>query len=304
MTIKTVFMGSPDFAIPSLVKLAASFEVAAVVTQPDRQAGRGRSLTAPPVKQKALELGLEVFQPASLRTPEAFEQLKSYAPDIIIVAAFGQILKPNVLALPKFGCINVHASLLPRWRGASPINAAILHGDPEAGVTIMMMEAGLDTGPMLASHSVSIGPDTNAGELSDTLAELGGDLLVDTLPAYLEGKITPTPQEDALATYAPMLSKKDGALDFSEPAETLARKVRGFYPWPGTFMKWKKQPLKVHKAQAVAKSGQPGTRVIHQGLPAVFAAEGLLVLEEIQPAGKRRMSGETFLNGARDWEEN
>lgn len=297
-----VFMGSPDFAIPSLVKLADNFEIAAVITQPDRQAGRGRSLTPPPVKAKALELGLEVFQPTSLRSPEAFKQLESYAPDLIVVAAFGQILKAKVLELPKFGCINVHASLLPRWRGASPINAAILHGDQEAGVTIMMMEAGLDTGPILAKRAVPIDPETNAGELSDQLAEMGGDLLVDMLPDYLAGKITPTPQDNSLSTYAPMLSKQDGLLDFNETAEALARKVRGFYPWPGTFMTWKDQPLKVHKAQAVSKSGQPGQHTVYESNPAVFAAEGLLVLEEIQPAGKRRMDGSTFLNGARDWE--
>ncbi|HKJ28475.1 MAG TPA: methionyl-tRNA formyltransferase, partial [Anaerolineales bacterium] len=173
MSKNIIFMGSPDFAIPALQQLADKFTVRAVVTQPDRRAGRGRSLSPPPVKETALALGLEVFQPPSLRTPEAFEQLKSYQPDLIVVAAFGQILKPNVLNLPPLGCINVHASLLPRWRGASPINAAILHGDDASGVTIMKMDAGLDTGPILSARAVPITPTTTAGELSDTLAQLG-----------------------------------------------------------------------------------------------------------------------------------
>jgi methionyl-tRNA formyltransferase len=304
MSKNIIFMGSPDFAIPTLTALTENYTVRAVVTQPDRRAGRGRTLTPPPVKQKALELGLEVYQPPNLRTPEAFAKLESYAPDLIVVAAFGQILKQNVLDLPPFGCINVHASLLPRWRGASPINAAILHGDAQSGVTIMKMDVGLDTGPVLATRAVPITPDTNAGQLSDTLSELGGELLVETLPDYLDGKITPQPQDDAQATYAPMLSKQDGLLEFSEPAAVLARKVRAFDPWPGTFIYWKDKPLKILQASTANQSREPGRRSVYEGKPAIYTAEGVLILHEVQPAGKRRMSGETFLNGARDWDSN
>lgn len=278
-----------------------------VVTQPDRKAGRGRQLSSPPVKEKALELGLEVYQPVSLRTPEAFEKLASWAPDLIVVAAFGQILKKNVLDLPPHGCINVHASLLPRWRGASPINAAILHGDRESGITIMKMNEGLDTGPILAARSVPIPEDMNAGLLSDSLAKIGGELLTDILPDYLAGNLPLQAQDETKATYAPMLSKQDGLLDFSQPAEVLARKVRAFYPWPGTFTYWKNQPLKIHTTSSVHTSGQaskPGHRLVYQGKPAIHTSDGILVLEEIQPAGKKKMEAETFINGARDWDHN
>lgn len=300
-------MGSPDFAIPSLVKLAENFNVVGVVTQPDRKAGRGRQLSAPPVKQKALELGLEVYQPVSLRTPEAFDKLANWSPDLIVVAAFGQILKKNVLDLPPHGCINVHASLLPRWRGASPINAAILHGDKESGITIMKMDEGLDTGPILAARSLPIPGDMNAGQLSDSLAQIGGELLTDILPDYLAGNLPLLPQDEAQATYAPMLSKHDGLLDFSQPAEVVARKVRAFYPWPGTFTYWKDQPLKIHRTSAVNPSGQsgsPGDHLVYQGKPAILTGDGILVLEEVQPAGKKKMEAETFINGARDWDHN
>jgi methionyl-tRNA formyltransferase len=307
MTTNIVFMGSPEFAIPSLINLAEIFTVIGVVTQPDRKAGRGRQLSAPPVKEKALQLGLEVYQPASLRTPEAFEKLESWAPDLIVVAAFGQILKKNVLDLPPHGCINVHASLLPRWRGASPINAAILHGDKESGVTIMKMNEGLDTGPILAARSMPIPENMNAGQLSDSLAKMGGELLTDILADYLAGKLTLQTQDESQATYAPMLSKQDGLLDFSQPAEVVTRKVRAFYPWPGTFTYWKDQPLKIHRTAAVtgsSQTGKPGHRLIHHGKPAFFTSDGILILEEVQPAGKRKMEADTFLNGARDWDHN
>lgn len=302
MTNNIVFMGSPDFALPSLMSLHNAFNVTAVVTQPDRKAGRGKTLTPPPVKRLAVELGLEVYQPSSLRSEEALERLSSYSPDVIVVAAFGQILKKDVLEFPPYGCVNVHASLLPRWRGASPINAAILHGDNQTGVTLMQMDQGLDTGPMIASRAVSIPEDLEAGLLSDQLAQLGGEMLVEILPRYLAGEITPTPQDDSLATYAPMLKKSDGKLDFEQPAEQLARQIRAYHPWPGSFTIWKEKPLKIHRAHAVAgKKGAPGTTAIHGGLPAIHTANGILVLEQLQPAGKKSMHGETFLNGARDW---
>src|SRR5215210_4653042 len=212
---KLVFMGSPDFALPSLQALNQQYEVVGVVTQPDRASGRGRALNAPPVKLLARELNLPVIQPEKLRQPEAMEQLRAWAPDLIVVAAFGQILRKDVLDLPPYGCINVHASLLPRWRGAAPINAAILHGDEETGVTIMKMDAGLDTGPMLAQRSIRLTRDDTAGSVFEKLSTLGADLLIETLPDYLSGKITPTPQPEEGITYAPILKKEEGRLDFT-----------------------------------------------------------------------------------------
>ncbi|MDH3944953.1 MAG: methionyl-tRNA formyltransferase, partial [Anaerolineae bacterium] len=224
-------------------------------------------------------------------------------PDLIVVAAYGQILRPVVLDMPPHGCINVHASLLPRWRGASPINAAILHGDSETGITIMQMDPGMDTGPILSQRSIPIQPDDTAGSLIPRLSELGGELLVETLPAYLSGDLVPQPQDDALATPAPMLKKIDGLLNFSTTAADLERQVRAFHPWPGAYTNLNSQPLKVHRARAVEKSSaSPGQVVVHDSFPAIGTSQGLLLLEELQPAGKRSMSGKDFLLGARDWE--
>ena len=296
-------MGSPDFALPSLRALYENYSVVGVVTQPDRAAGRGRELKAPPVKTLALELGIPVSQPEKLRQPEAMEQLRAWSPDLIVVAAFGQILRQDVLDLPPFGCINVHASLLPRWRGAAPINAAILHGDEETGITIMKMDAGLDTGPILSQRSVRIGPDETAGSLFEPLSQLGADLLLDTLPAYLAGELEPRPQPEEGVTYAPMLKKEEGSLDFSRPAEELERKVRAFNPWPGTFFNWDGGRLKIHRASISPGKKRKGERLIHNGLPTVGTSDGLLVLEEVQPAGKKAMPGKAFLAGARNWVE-
>ena len=302
MTTKIVFMGSPDFSIPALRALAEVYPIVGVVTQPDRPAGRGRVLTPPPVKRLALELGLPLIQPERLRQPEAMAQLQAWAPDVIVVAAFGQILRPAVLELPRFGCVNVHASLLPRWRGAAPIQAALLHGDAQTGITIMRMDAGVDTGPTLSQRALPIQPDDNAGSLSERLAALGGELLLETLPAYLSSELAPQPQEDAGATYAPMLNKADGQLDFSQPAEALARRVRAFNPWPGAFTIWQGQMLKIQRAHAVpASCAVPGQTAIHQGLPAFCTSDGLLALDELQPAGKKPQPGKAFLQGARGW---
>ena len=302
MTTKIVFMGSPDFSIPALRALAEVYPIVGVVTQPDRPAGRGRVLTPPPVKRLALELGLPLIQPERLRQPEAMAQLQAWAPDVIVVAAFGQILRPAVLELPRFGCVNVHASLLPRWRGAAPIQAALLNGDAETGITIMRMDAGVDTGPTLSQRALPIQPDDNAGSLSERLAALGGELLLETLPAYLSGELAPQPQEDAGATYAPMLNKADGQLDFSQPAEALARRVRAFNPWPGAFTIWQGQMLKIQRAHAVpTPCAVPGQTVIYQGLPAFCTSDGLLALDELQPAGKKPQPGKAFLQGARGW---
>ena len=294
-------MGSPDFALPSLQRLANTYEVVGVVTQPDRASGRGRELKLPPVKTLAQELNIPVMQPDKLKQPEAMEQLRAWTPDLIVVAAFGQILKKDVLDLPKYGCINVHASLLPCWRGAAPINAAILHGDEETGVTIMRMDVGLDTGPMLAKRSIRLSSDDTAGSAFQALSTLGADLLLETLPDYLSGKIQPEPQPDEGATYAPMLKKEDGKLDFTSDVNELERRVRAFNPWPGTFMDFDGTNLKVHRAHVEQGNASVGQRLIVQNQPAVGARGGFLVLDEVQPAGKKSMNGKSFLSGARNW---
>ncbi len=288
-------MGSPEFAVPSLRLLAEKYPVVGVVTQPDRPA---------PIKLLAEELNLPVIQPERLRRPEAMQALRDWAPELIVVAAFGQILRPDVLDLPHYGCINVHGSLLPRWRGAAPIHAALLHGDQQTGITIMRMDPGVDTGPMLSQGSLPILADDTSGSLIPRMAELGARLLLETLPGYLSGEIKPQPQDESLATYAPMLKKEDGLLDFSRPAQELANKVRAFNPWPGASMLWQGEPLKIQRAaarQAGTAGVSPGEACISQGLPAVGTTDGLLVLIEVQPAGKKSMPGKVFLQGARGW---
>jgi methionyl-tRNA formyltransferase len=294
-------MGSPDFALPSLQRLANAYEVVGVVTQPDRASGRGRALKSPPVKMLAQELSIPIIQPEKIRAPEAMEQLRAWNPELIVVAAFGQILRKDLLDLPRYGCINVHASLLPRWRGAAPINAAILHGDEETGVTIMKMDVGLDTGPMLAQAAVHLTRDDTAGSVTETLSHLGADLLIQTVPDYLSGKIQPVPQSEESATYAPMLKKEEGRLDFTRPAEELERRVRAFNPWPGAFMDPDGPLLKIHRAHVEAGEAEDGQKLIYRDQPAVGAGGGLLILDEVQPAGKKPMSGKSFLAGARHW---
>jgi methionyl-tRNA formyltransferase len=298
---RIVFMGSPDFSLPTLRALANAYEVVGVITQPDRASGRGRELKAPPVKTLALEMGIPVMQPEKLRQPDAMEQLRTWNPDMIVVAAFGQILRKDVLDLPRCGCINVHASLLPRWRGAAPINAAILAGDEETGVTIMVMDVGLDTGPMLSKKSIRLTPEDTAGSVFDKLSTLGADLLIETLPDYLSGKLQPTPQPEAGMTYAPMMKKEEGHLNFSHDVHELERRVRAFNPWPGAFMDLDGALLKVHRARVEEGNAAEGQRLIIRDQPAVGARGGILILEEVQPAGKKSMSGKSFLAGARHW---
>lgn len=300
---RIVFMGSPDFAVPILRRLAAEYQVVGVVSQPDRAAGRGQTLQSPPVKRAAQELGLEIIQPERLRQPEALARLQAWAPDLVVVAAFGQILKPAALELPRFGCINVHASLLPRWRGAAPIQAAILSGDSQSGVTIMKMEAGLDTGPILLQRAIALSPQENGGSLFEKLASLGATLLLEAIPPYLRGELLPQAQAEQGVTYAAMLKKEDGLLDFTRPAEELERRARAMFPWPGAFFLWRGAPLKVLRAHLAPaqKRAAAGTPTIFGGLPALHTATDLLVLDELQPAGKRPMPAKAFLSGARDW---
>ncbi len=308
MTERIVFMGSPEFALPTLQALADHYSFVGVVTQPDRPAGRGRRLTPPPVKSLAEELGLDVIQPKTLRDQTALAALHAWEPDLIVVTAFGQILREEVLDLPQFGSINVHASLLPRWRGAAPIQAAILHGDDTTGVTIMKMDTGIDTGPLLSQRKVPISSEETAGSLSPKLAQLGADLLIETLPLYFRGELEPSPQQGE-HTYAPMLKKRDGELDFTQSAGDLERKIRAYDPWPGTFMNWEHGQLKILKgrvsemidAEVGIEEIMPGQRTTFQSHPAVFTSNGLLILVDVQPAGKKPMPGPVFLRGARDW---
>lgn len=300
--LRVVFMGSPEFALPSLRNLAKHYQVVGVISQPDRPAGRGQTLTPPPVKVLAESLGLAVIQPSRLRAPEAFEQLQAWQPDLIVVTAYGQILRPQVLDLPRYGCINVHASLLPRWRGAAPVQAAILHGDAQSGATIMVMDPGVDTGPILSQRAVDILPEDTADTLGERMAEAGAQLLIETLPNYLGGRLTPQAQDESRATYAPMLKKEDGRLDFSLPAINLERRVRAFTPWPGAYLLWQGQLLKVLRAEVVSGQGvAEGQTAVQAGSPLVGCAEGALRLLEVQPAGKKPMPGKVFLNGARQW---
>ena len=297
-------MGSPDFAVPALQALAENWSIVGVVTQPDRPAGRGRKLKPPIVKDLAHELQLPIFQPKSLRDTDAIGLIRNLAPDVIVVAAFGQILKQDVLAIPPYGCINVHASLLPRWRGAAPIQAAVLH-DEITGVTIMQMDEGLDTGPILSQRSVPIQHEMTAGDLSAVLAQMGAKLLIDTLPLYFDGVITPRAQVDTEATQAPRLVKADGELDFNCPAEYLTRQIRAYHPWPGSFFYLQGAQIRVFRAQALMlKQAVPGRRYIIDSQPALGTREGTLVLSEVQAAGKKRMSGKEFLRGTHYWVEN
>jgi len=295
-------MGTPKFALPTLEKLCDAYPVVGVVTQPDRPAGRGRRCVAPPVKQLAEAEGIPVFQPERLRTIEAIEHLRAWMPDLIVVAAFGQILPPAVLELPRFGALNVHSSLLPRWRGATPIQAALLAGDAVTGVTIMQMDAGLDTGPILAQREIPIYPDETAGELEERLAQLGAELLLEILPAYLSGELQPRPQPEEGVTLTRRLQKEATALDWQQPARLLERQVRAFSPEPGAFTLWGEERLKILRARALPEGTPlpevtPGTVFAQGSMPAVMSGEGALVLLQLQMAGKRPMNGDAFLRG-------
>jgi methionyl-tRNA formyltransferase len=249
----------------------------------------------------ATELGLEIMQPERLTVAGVLPRLQELSPDLIVVAAFGQILKPEILALPVHGCINVHASLLPRWRGAAPIQAAILSGDAETGITIMLMDQGLDTGGILSQGRTPIGADDTAGTITAKLAHLGADLLLQTLPAYLGADLQAVAQDASRATHAPMLKKQDGLLDLSMPAGALERRVRALNPWPGAFLLWNGAALKLHRAHVERGMAAVGARVEIGQLPAVGTGRDLLVLDQVQPAGKRIMDGRDFLLGARGW---
>ncbi len=292
-------MGTPDFAVPSLKALYdAGHDIALAVTQPDAVRDRGKKVKFSPVKEEALRLGIEVIQPEKIKNDrDAIDRIKSEAPDIIAVAAFGQILPKEILDIPKLGCINVHASLLPRFRGASPIQRAIIEGDEKTGVTIMYMEEGLDTGDMLAKKSVDTDHKT-ADELHDELSEAGAELLVETIENI--GEIKPVKQDDSLATYAPMISKADGHIDFSQSPYKIERMIRAFDPWPGTYADMNGKTIKFWKAEASDEktSAADGTITdIESGSICIAAGGGILKVTEIQMPGRKRVSVKEFLKG-------
>ncbi len=300
MPIRTVFFGSPDFAVPTLDALIDSpYRPVAVVTQPDRGAGRGRKLRRPPVAKRAAEAGIAVLQPSRLRDPEAVAEIAALAPDLQIVAAYGQLLPPAVLDAPRYGTLNVHASLLPRWRGAAPISAAISAGDAETGATIMLVDETEDTGPILAQRATAIGARETAGELSDRLAALGASLLLETIPRWLAGEIEPQAQDNAPATRARRVRKDAGRIDWTLPAAQIARNIRAYTPWPGAFTELDGQRVRLAAASAEDGAGAPGEIVgIGEDMIQVGTGEGLLAVERLQRAGKREMSAAEFARGA------
>lgn len=300
--MRMLFMGSPQFAVPSLEAIAERYEVVQVITQPDRRAGRGREMRLPPVKEAALRLGLDVYQPPTLRRPDAIEFLRSLQPDLAVVAAFGQILRAEMLNLPRLGCVNIHASLLPRWRGASPIQSAILNGDRETGVTIMRMDEGMDSGPLYLQRSLAITPETTGGMLDNSLSRLGAELIMQAIPGIVSGDLQPVAQDANQATYTRLLQKNDGRLRWDQPAALLERQVRAYSPWPGSFFYWGSLRIQAHQTAAAAAGGDPpGTVTLCEGYPAVQTADGNLLLQELQPAGKQRMAGDTWVRGAPDF---
>jgi methionyl-tRNA formyltransferase len=302
MDVRTIFMGSPEFSLPIIDELHRLVNVIGVVTQPDRPSGRGRSMQSPPVKLLANKLEIPVIQPEKLSDPDAMRKLTEWAPELIVVAAFGQLLRKEVLDMPRLGCLNVHASLLPRWRGASPIQAAILYGDSSTGVTIMKMNVGLDNGPILKLREFFIKEPITGGILSDELSIIGARTLVDILPSYINGMIAPYPQDESKATYTKKLKKIEGKLDFNLPALALARKVLAYNPWPGTFFELEGKPFKVHEAHAHDTFvAEPEGHYVVNDKPAIGTSMGLLVLDMVQPAGKQAMSGNAYLNGYPNW---
>jgi methionyl-tRNA formyltransferase len=297
-------MGSPRFAIPSLERLVQErYDIAAVYTQPDRPAGRGKSPVAPPVKEAALRLGIPVFQPESLRSPEAVARLAELRPDVIVVCAYGQILPVPVLDIPPYRCVNVHFSLLPRWRGAAPVAAAILAGDAFTGVSIMLVEKRLDTGPVLAAAAVPVMARDNTGALTAKLALVGAGLLLEAMSGWTRGEITPRPQDDAAATYFPEVKKDAGKIDWRRPAVEIWRMVRAYNPWPGSYTTWNGRQIKILEATVPPGRASPGAgRVVElAGAFGVGAGEGILGVSRVQLEGKRAMSAEEFLRGQRDF---
>jgi methionyl-tRNA formyltransferase len=302
--MELVFMGTPEFAVPTLRALAAAgHRIGGVYTQPDKPAGRGGEIAAPPVKRAAIELGLPVCQPEKIRPLEVYEELKSLSPDAIVIAGYGKIIPQHIIDLPRYGCINLHASLLPKYRGAAPVNWAIIRGETVTGVTTMKIDAGLDTGDILLVREASIGPDEDAVSLGRRLAEIGAPLMLETLEGLERGTITPAPQDHSRATLAPILKKEDGLIDWSLDAQQIVNRVRGLAPWPGAYTYFRGQLLHIWKARLAAgqaAAAAAGSLLI-QGKTLQIACGQAQAVEalEVQLEGRRRVPALDFINGAR-----
>lgn len=299
--MRVLFMGTPEFALPSLEALIDSEEVVAVVTQPDRPKGRGKILTPPPVKGLALRYDIPVLQPLSLKDGDTIREISAYKPDLIVVVSYGKILPKTILNIPPYGCINVHASLLPKYRGAAPINWALINGEEETGVTIMEMDEGMDTGDIILQKAIPIEEDDDVESLSTKLSILGAELLKEALSLLKEGKLTSIPQDGAKATYAPMLKKEDGAIPWEWDAWKIRDFVRGMNPWPGAYTFWKGKRLKILKGMALGNGdGIPGEvkAVSKEGID-VVTGKGLFRIKKLQPEGKRIMDASEFIQGYR-----
>jgi methionyl-tRNA formyltransferase len=297
--MRVVFLGTPEFAVPSLEALRREHDVIAVFTQPDRPKGRGNQVSESPVKIAASMLGIPIHQPERIRRPESVELLRSLAADLMAVVGYGQIIPQAIIDLPKYGILNVHASLLPEYRGAAPIQWAIANGETETGVTIMQIDAGLDTGDMLLKRSIRIGPDETVPDLAGRLAPLGAELLLEAIRQIAGGTVHREKQNDAEASYAPILKKEDGLIDWSRPAQQIYNRLRGFTPWPGAYTTFRGQQLLITRARPAEGSGIPtGTlRPEKRRLLAGCGASTVLELQEVQPGGKKRMTSQAFLNG-------
>ncbi|MBN1690744.1 MAG: methionyl-tRNA formyltransferase [Dehalococcoidia bacterium] len=301
-------MGSPAFALPALHSLMSSqYDITAVYSQPDKRTGRGQQVVSCPVKQYAVSQGLRVIQPETFKDPQEISALVELQPDIIVVAAYGQILPDAVLNIPQYKCINIHPSLLPQYRGPSPIAAAILNGDTVTGVTIMLIEKKVDAGPILAQKEISVAEDTTADRLSEILAKTGAELLIETMSAWVGGTIRPQPQDESRASYTRMETKEDGRIDWNVPAVQIWRKVRAYHPWPGCFTVWKNTRLKIIEAvplQAAGGGKEGDVIALPKGSAArvgVRTAKGMLGLITVQPAGKKEMDVTDFMAGHRDF---
>ncbi|HVP46986.1 MAG TPA: methionyl-tRNA formyltransferase [Bryobacteraceae bacterium] len=299
--MRLVFLGTPAFAVPTLEAVAKRHDVLSVVTQPDRPKGRGRELSSSPVKQAAMRLGLPVYQPERIRHPEAYSHLASLAPEIMVVVGYGQIIPQSAIDLAPRGIVNVHASLLPKYRGAAPIQWAVANGENRTGVTTMQINAGLDTGDILLERETEIGPEETAIELGERLAAMGAELLLETLGGLAQGVIAPRKQDDSQASFAPILQKEDGAISWNEKAQWIHNRVRGFLPWPGAFTRFRGHLLHVWRARVAADRTAlaPGSVLAGAGFRVACGSGSVLELLDVQMEGRKRMSAEAFANGQR-----
>lgn len=307
MVYKVIFMGTPAFALPCMERLLqGSYSIEAVYTQPDRPSGRGRKLSPSPVKELALSKGLPIFQPESLKTAEAEQQFAGFGADVAVVAAYGKLIPAPILALPKCGCVNLHPSLLPEYRGPSPVASSILAGDSDTGVTVMLLDEGMDSGPVLAQRREPVTDHDTTGSLTARLGEKGADLLAEVLPLWLEGDITPQPQDDSQAVFTSMLTRQDGQMDWRHTAQELSRRVRALNPWPGCYTRWQGRQIKILEAFPLAggegRAGQVTALPESAGTPAgVETGDGILALMKVQMEGKKEVTAEEFVRGQRSF---